>query len=171
MENEPQSLSASPLPHPLSLIWSPRRDLNSHKTLTAGVALPLSYAGSFKLPAGLEPASTSLGNSRLLHSATAANWWSARESNPTHLACKARVATLEHGAPQFESGSRESNSDSPAPKAGGFPTSLDPDAGWGRETRTPTLSGNNRACCQLHHTPTAGRYMARGGIEPPLTDL
>ncbi len=25
--------------------------------------------------------------------------------------------------------------------------------GWGRETRTPTLSGNNRACCQLHHTP------------------
>jgi hypothetical protein len=32
----------------LSHSWSPRRDLNSHKTLTAGVALPLSYAGSFK---------------------------------------------------------------------------------------------------------------------------
>jgi hypothetical protein len=28
--------------------WSPRRDLNSHKTLTAGVALPLSYAGSYE---------------------------------------------------------------------------------------------------------------------------
>ena len=36
--------------------WSPRRDLNSHETHTAGIALPLSYAGSFKLPAGLEPA-------------------------------------------------------------------------------------------------------------------
>jgi hypothetical protein len=28
-----------------AILWSPRRDLNSHKTLTAGVALPLSYAG------------------------------------------------------------------------------------------------------------------------------
>ena len=26
--------------------------------------------------------------------------------------------------------------------------------GWGGEIRTPILTGNNRACCQLHHTPT-----------------
>jgi hypothetical protein len=42
---DPQSSTLYPHPQ----FWSPRRDLNSHKTLTAGIALPLSYAGPKQL--------------------------------------------------------------------------------------------------------------------------
>ena len=65
----------------LSSSWSPRRDLNSHTTFTR-VSLFVELRGLFQeLPAGFEPASASLEDSRLILSATAAMTCRRRELN------------------------------------------------------------------------------------------
>jgi hypothetical protein len=137
---------ASPLPSAFRLLhlpsafllenWSPRRDLNSHKTLTAGVALPLSYAGSYRAAGKTRNCMDEL---RKLAPAPFghASAYGGALGNRTLLTLLARQSRhLGTWRPIFKSGSRESNSDAPAPKAGGFPSSLDPENGCGGRIRT-----------------------------------
>ena len=60
---------------------------------------------------------------------------------------------MAHGAPISSRGPESRTRTLLLPRQAAFQQALTPMNGWGRETRTPTLSGNNRACCQLHHTP------------------
>ena len=64
-----------------------------------------------------------------------------------------KVATLAHGAPISSRGPESRTRTLLLPRQAASQQALTPMNGWGRESRTPTLSGNNRACCQLHHTP------------------
>jgi hypothetical protein len=60
---------------------------------------------------------------------------------------------MVHGAPISSRGPESRTRTLLLPRQAAFQHALTPMNGWGRESRTPTLSGNNRACCQLHHTP------------------
>ena len=60
---------------------------------------------------------------------------------------------MAHGAPISSRGPESRTRTLLLPRQAASQQALTPMNGWGRESRTPTLSGNNRACCQLHHTP------------------